>query len=448
MRLKSLIARKVYGFLDFDLEFDDRLTLITGLNGCGKSTAIRIVDAILTPAFRDLLHLRIGAAVLRFEEGGRDRSISIDQGKSGVRIQISGIDGDLTIPNVAQEELEILFLDDRRNEDFNREIRMRMSDNACLRYLLEVNVPVILGLERRQISSLDEAERFIGDRTISRRQGHRALKYLRGDLGSSLSDIEYLVQEAYSRLRAVDDRHAEELRRNVVLSAFRYAEFNIEDFDSQIAASVMGQRRVLERKDEIRLALKNIGIKGGEVDSQVENFFARLQSLLVPTTDSGARQATGFEFLMNKAQVERISDLITLIDGHRTRAEKVLSPITKFVEAVNFFFADTKKSITVDTVGRIRVVRPKGSDASIDSLSSGERQLLIIFGHIFLNRFGDRSSIFIIDEPEISLHLYWQERLVEQLLVANASAQFVLATHSPEIIGENVNSCVYLQSEA
>ncbi|MGO4777976.1 AAA family ATPase, partial [Lysobacter sp. 2RAB21] len=74
--------------------------------------------------------------------------------------------------------------------------------------------------------------------------------------------------------------------------------------------------------------------------------------------------------------------------------------------------------------------------------SSGERQLLVMFGHIFFNSFGHRSNVFIIDEPELSLHLRWQEILLGEMLESSARAQFIIATHSPEIVGEFVDNCV------
>ena len=84
------------------------------------------------------------------------------------------------------------------------------------------------------------------------------------------------------------------------------------------------------------------------------------------------------------------------------------------------------------------VRRPDGNECTIEGLSSGERQLLVIFAHSFFNQ----NNIFIIDEPELSLHLGWQEKLAEAMFSANPYSQFILATHSPEIIAGNKNKAV------
>lgn len=60
--------------------------------------------------------------------------------------------------------------------------------------------------------------------------------------------------------------------------------------------------------------------------------------------------------------------------------------------------------------------------------------------------FGKKRQIFIIDEPELSLHLGWQEIFVKTIIDASPDTQFILATHSPTIVGriENEKFCIDL----
>jgi predicted ATPase len=68
------------------------------------------------------------------------------------------------------------------------------------------------------------------------------------------------------------------------------------------------------------------------------------------------------------------------------------------------------------------------------SLSSGEKQLLIQFLEVLLQE--SRSVIFIADEPEISLHVIWQENLLKAIRKLNENAQLIIATHSPDIVAD------------
>ena len=48
-----------------------------------------------------------------------------------------------------------------------------------------------------------------------------------------------------------------------------------------------------------------------------------------------------------------------------------------------------------------------------------------------------KNGIFIVDEPELSLHLTWQKLFIEQTLKINNNIQLIFATHSPEIVGRH-----------
>jgi predicted ATP-binding protein involved in virulence len=78
------------------------------------------------------------------------------------------------------------------------------------------------------------------------------------------------------------------------------------------------------------------------------------------------------------------------------------------------------------------------------SLSSGEAQLFVIMTHLFFNPLAQEGNVFIIDEPELSLHIQWQELFVNSVMAANPNVQFIMATHSPSIILEKTQNCLDL----
>ena len=64
-------------------------------------------------------------------------------------------------------------------------------------------------------------------------------------------------------------------------------------------------------------------------------------------------------------------------------------------------------------------------------LSSGEKQMLIILLSALIQ--DNEPCVMIMDEPEISLHPDWQEKLIENIRKLNENAQLIIATHSPEV---------------
>ena len=42
--------------------------------------------------------------------------------------------------------------------------------------------------------------------------------------------------------------------------------------------------------------------------------------------------------------------------------------------------------------------------------------------------------VLFMDEPEVSLHVDWQQRLIDLILELNPNVQIILTTHSPAVI--------------
>jgi predicted ATP-binding protein involved in virulence len=111
--------------------------------------------------------------------------------------------------------------------------------------------------------------------------------------------------------------------------------------------------------------------------------------------------------------------------------------------SVNGFLADSEKEISFDKSGDLQVsVSPDVGPRPITALSSGERQLVVILTHLAFNPQAHRANVLIIDEPELSLHLRWQELFVDSVMTASPGLQLILATHSPSIIGGRLDSCI------
>lgn len=78
-----------------------------------------------------------------------------------------------------------------------------------------------------------------------------------------------------------------------------------------------------------------------------------------------------------------------------------------------------------------------------DKLSAGEKQLLSFWCY---NTFTQNTAIFI-DEPELSLHVDWQRRLLPTLLEQETGNQFFIATHSPFIYGKYPDKEIQLHED-
>lgn len=101
-----------------------------------------------------------------------------------------------------------------------------------------------------------------------------------------------------------------------------------------------------------------------------------------------------------------------------------------FCDIVDEMFAPTEKTINRDAAK----VELQQMDETLDLkwLSSGEKQMLTILMTVLLED-GDY-TVLLMDEPEVSLHLEWQQVLISTIQQLNPNAQIILTTHSPAII--------------
>ena len=440
MKLKAFNARDVYGYLNFDISFHSDLSFLVGVNGSGKTTVLRLIQALLTPSLKDLLLIPFSEAAVEFEEKKSAVEIRCKKDEKKVVLAVSGISESLRLPQIDEDELEFLIAREGMRGDFLEDYQIKNANHDVFQYISKINAPVFLGLERTYRASGDseesihfERERIIASRA---RPGMRGKRIVQGSLAAGLTETQVLVREAYRRLRRVEDRHSEKLRESMLLSAFRYYEFSVPSGGNESALpDWMEQKQMLERKTELETALKNIGLSGDRVTKELEEFFGRLDELYSSMSSVEDPKSFPIEWLINKAQIDRVSDLIMIIDDHRSSVSKLYASINTFLASVNTFYKDTNKALQIDTVGQLSVLRPDNQAAPVEALSSGERQLLIIFAHLLFNEFGNRSNVFIIDEPELSLHLRWQEQFVSKAVEVSPETQLILATHSPEILG-------------
>jgi len=129
-------------------------------------------------------------------------------------------------------------------------------------------------------------------------------------------------------------------------------------------------------------------------------------------------------------------DFVTLKKLNNEKDElynQVYITLEKFEKIISELFQDTEKSLNLKDKNHPIIFQDANNEAIVYSqLSSGEKQILIILLTVLLN--SDEPIILVLDEPEISLHVEWQRRLIDDLVTLNPNMQIILATHSPAIL--------------
>jgi len=189
-------------------------------------------------------------------------------------------------------------------------------------------------------------------------------------------------------------------------------------------------RRLVEQLAALQLRSESFSSLGLVPELKVENIFASVFK-------SGAG---------NIALVERVlQPYIASVDARL----KALDPLRKIIEtlisSLNNYLKFKRVSYT-PTQG-FQITGLTGRPLQAQHLSSGEQQLLLMFCSLVAS--AETHSIFIIDEPEISLNVKWQRELVSSLknITAGSEIQLVMATHSIELLTQHSEAVVSLNPQ-
>ena len=112
------------------------------------------------------------------------------------------------------------------------------------------------------------------------------------------------------------------------------------------------------------------------------------------------------------------------------KAQAISEPKKKFQDMIDSLFSDTAKQL-IRTQNDIAFSQ-LGEKLTPYQLSSGEKQMLVILLTVLIE--DNRPYVLFMDEPEISLHIDWQQRLIDLILELNPNVQIILTTHSPAVI--------------
>ncbi len=133
---------------------------------------------------------------------------------------------------------------------------------------------------------------------------------------------------------------------------------------------------------------------------------------------------------------------VNSLEARLSALESVYRTLDRFVQTLNRFLND--KSISFTLSKGFKITGRLGNDLEPGQLSSGEQQLLLLFCYAVTAR--DTPSVFMIDEPELSLNIKWQRQLINSLLDISEGApiQFILASHSLELLSQHRERVVQL----
>lgn len=446
MRLINFKATNVHKYLNFDLTFFDDITFLIGINGSGKTSVLKLILGLITPSYKYINQIEFDNAELTFGpniETPNTKITAVKKSDQEIEITLITASNPPLVGILMKPEPQ--FYETERNVEMITE-RMKtfetmFESQEIQKEIQKITTPLFLGLDRR-VGDVDKIDKISAYRASYYRRKSSPVLFQNDILNRSLLDLQSVIFDYYRNIAAKQNRYNEEFKNKILALSFDFVEENNFNLKTDY-------RDILVKKDQVLKAIETLAVKN--LNYKINDFFDKLTTLLrviqdFPKNDKSDRFVKLWQnWFSNQPQLKRIDEIITYSLSYQQQVNDLYEPVDRLKNLVDKFFKEGHKELKITPEGELQIffIKPRISSTCYE-LSSGEKQVLTMIGHLvfFEENFKKESGIFIIDEPEVSLHLAWQEIFVDAIRESSPKTQFILATHSPAIVANyNEDNC-------
>lgn len=260
--------------------------------------------------------------------------------------------------------------------------------------------------------------------------------------------VEARLEELGARLAKYQLRietQARELTRDFQASALKLFLYRpkLDNFLSLLEQA--RQSNAFNEERDLREALKELGIP---VDRELIGMhYTKFKEVIEIAREFELPNspAPSIDDILMLPILVRTKEIIEKLQTTDVKRDALRKPLTTFLEILGEFVKRKQFAFDV-TSGELAAFVTRGNTGQpvqLRDLSSGEQQLLIQLLEVLLQE--NAPATLIADEPELSLHVKWQELLLAALRRLNPKAQIIVATHSPDIVGRFGQSVIDME---
>jgi predicted ATPase len=448
----------LFGEKSFEASFKDKFTVFIGENGLGKTTIMDMLFNVMTQKYQVLANFNFESLTLKFKSG------------KGFYIRQSDVIGYAEAQNPVDPVRgysDVLFrvigeaLGEYPEERL-KELNSVINEKAESKNLLEEFSKDVNGrlkkLGRAEASLFSIRSRLRRMNLLERYDYPKILEF-NEYLEKEFSDVRFLYMPTFRRIN--DDlslyRRMSLVQEEVVprRGRYQYLEDNLSSTD-ELEVFDFGMNRIQEKIIEILDLIKQQTISGfNELNSKLLSQYLtqdsdnmlqgsdlepeKLKKMLERLVHENKIKSDDKDAILEKIDHARednttvLTNYLRLLMENYDSSEFLENKINLFVDTVNLFLFG--KKFIYDSGNLDLFVQPDESKVRIQlrELSSGEKQIISILVNMYLNIDDTRKIFLFIDEPELSMSIEWQSKLLESIMNAPDFGYLFAITHSPFI---------------
>jgi len=437
MRIKQITVKHLFGIFDhtINLNMEERITIIHGKNGFGKTSILRLVNGFFNLKYSDIRAIPFQKFTIIFDDNSFVDVVKASTSKnkkSNVRPEI-----DFNFTSSDQKE------------------KLTFSPNL----LDGRKIPLLTGMIADVIPGLDRvgSEKWLYTPTkeildledIYERFGEYLPKQFQQEYPDWLNKIRDSINVHFiESQRLLDISNSAKIGRTIRMPMTLYS---VESYSKDLAENIQtklaeyGQlSQTLDRTFPARVVQKKASLTDDQLREKIDQLESERNQLisaglLKKDEDSNFQVKDSIDDSTRKLLSVYIED----VDKKLNVFNDIYPKVELFKNIINKKYSF--KSVTIDQSKGFIFTTQEGEVLSPTDLSSGEQhELVILYELLFKVK---PNTLILIDEPEMSLHISWQQEFLKDLqeITKLSGLDILMATHSPDIINDRWDLTVELE---
>ncbi|OAZ98390.1 AAA family ATPase [Halomonas sp. G11] len=446
MKINRVRVTSLFGIFEHDIPLneDSGITIIIGENGLGKTIILEAINALFNEDYIFFRYLEFKEFEFYFDDGEIWR-LAKEVKEEDFLLYISR---DSSIKPILKRKQHKLY---QASYNFNT----RMMKERQNMYRLEAEIELKRKMDRNYFSHKE----------------------------SGFYDERYDFEREYEYRKMMAMRHHKRMRNGEISEVNPPKWFS--DGISNVRVKLIETQRIItaketgsdsyvnnlnkcsqELKEMISIAARKSSLVSSELDSTYPNrlvkklrqgsrdSFEELNEALAKLDERRKLfSSSGLAVKISDSDLlqidEKQKDLVNVLKLYIDDSHKKLDPLEGLSKKIKLFKGIINKRFKHKVleirheegfVFRSTVITNRDGEYDLipsSKLSSGEQNELILFYKLIFN--SNVNDMILIDEPELSLHISWQNKFIKDLKEVTSinDVSIVIATHSPDIIDEN-----------